>query len=134
VPPLSDLRGLRAASSLERVSLLQLLAILERTDIADRGPADPQAWFLFAEASRLMYADRDRFVADPAFVAVPIEGLLDPAYVDGRATLIRERAAPAPSAGEPPGPVAARFGEDATSRHRAPVTSSSSMRVATSRR
>ena len=96
------------------VSLLQLLAILERTDIADRGPADPQAWFLFAEASRLMYADRDRFVADPAFVAVPIEGLLDPAYVDGRATLIRERAAPAPSAGEPPGPVAARFGEDAT--------------------
>jgi gamma-glutamyltranspeptidase/glutathione hydrolase len=96
------------------VSLLQLLAILERTDIADRGPADPQAWFLFAEASRLMYADRDRYVADPAFVAVPIEGLLDPAYIEGRAALIGERAGPAPSAGEPPGPVAARFGEDAT--------------------
>jgi len=96
------------------VSLLQLLAILERTDIADRGPADPQAWFLFAEASRLMYADRDRYVADPAFVAVPIEGLLDPAYVAGRAALIGERAGAAPAAGEPPGPVAARFGADAT--------------------
>jgi len=96
------------------VSLLQLLAILERTDIADRGPADPQAWFLFAEASRIMYADRDRYVADPAFVAVPIEGLLDPAYVEGRAALIGERAGPAPPAGEPPGPVAARFGTDAT--------------------
>ena len=51
------------------VGLLQLLAILERTDIAARGPGDPQAWFLFAEASRLMYADRDRYVGDPAFVA-----------------------------------------------------------------
>ena len=103
------------------VSLLQLLAILERTDIADRGPADPQAWFLFAEASRLMYADRDRYVADPAFVTVPIEGMLDPAYVAGRAALIGERAGAAPAAGEPPGPVAARFGEDATAE--APGTS-----------
>ena len=33
------------------------------------GPSDPQAWFLFAEASRLMYADRDRYVGDPAFVS-----------------------------------------------------------------
>ncbi len=56
------------------VSLLQELAILDRTDIAARGPADPQAWFLFAMASRLMYADRDQWVADPAFVAVPVEG------------------------------------------------------------
>jgi len=96
------------------VSLLQLLAILERTDIADRGPADPQAWFLFGEASRIMYADRDRYVADPAFVAVPIEGLLDPAYVAERAALIGERAGPAPVAGEPPGRVASRFGTDAT--------------------
>ena len=96
------------------VSLLQLLAILEHTDIADRGPADPQAWFLFAEASRIMYADRDRYVADPAFVTVPIDGLLDPAYVEGRAALIGERAGTAPAAGEPPGPAAARFGADAT--------------------
>ena len=96
------------------VSLLQLLAILERTDIADRDPADPQAWFLFAEASRIMYADRDRYVADPAFVAVPIRGLLDPAYVAQRAALIGERAGLAPTAGEPPRQAAARFGEDAT--------------------
>jgi len=61
-----------------------------------------------------MYADRDRYVADPAFVTVPIDGLLDPAYVDGRAALIRERAGTAPAAGAPPGPVAARFGADAT--------------------
>ncbi|MGB5102908.1 MAG: gamma-glutamyltransferase family protein [Steroidobacteraceae bacterium] len=96
------------------VSLLQLLAILERTDIAARGPADAQAWFLFAEASRLMYADRDRYVADPAYVPVPVTGLLDPAYVVSRATLIGVSAAPAPIApGRPPG-ITARLGADST--------------------
>ncbi|HEX8215793.1 MAG TPA: gamma-glutamyltransferase family protein [Allosphingosinicella sp.] len=90
------------------VGLLQLMAILERTDIASRGAADPQAWFLFAEASRLMYADRDRYVADPAFVRVPVEGLLDSSYVAGRAALIGSTAGPPPVAGTPPGaPVAA---------------------------
>jgi len=96
------------------VALLQLLAILEQTDIAKRGPDDPQAWFLFAEASRLMYADRDRYVADPAFVAVPVNGLLDPGYVAARANLIGGRAGPAPAAGEPPGLGAAAFGDDST--------------------
>ena len=85
------------------IGLLQLLALLERTDIATRGPQDPQAWYLFAEASRLMYADRDRYVADPAFVPVPITGLLDPAYVAGRARLIGAVAGPPPARGVPPG-------------------------------
>ena len=83
------------------VGLLLLMAILERTDIAERGPADPQAWFLFAEASRIMYADRDRWVGDPAFVTVPVGGLLDPAYVAGRARLIGPRAGAPPAAGTP---------------------------------
>ncbi len=95
------------------VSLLQMLGILEHTDIASRGPTDPQAWYLFAEASRLMFADRDRYVADPAFVRVPVQGLLDPAYVASRAALIGDKAGPAPAAGEPPG-LAARLGADAT--------------------
>ncbi len=63
------------------VSLLQLLAILDRTDIAARGPADPQGWYLFAMASRLMYADRDQFVADPEFIPVPVRGMLEPHYI-----------------------------------------------------
>jgi len=83
------------------VGLLQLLAILERTDIALRNPADPQAWLLFAEASRIMYADRDRYVGDPAFVAVPVEGMLDPAYVASRARLIGPSAGPPPLPGKP---------------------------------
>ena len=91
------------------VALLQVLAILERTDIAKRGPNDPQAWFLFAEASRLMYADRDAYVGDPAFVGVNVGGLLNPAYVTERAKLIGATAGPAPVAGQPQGmPVYAR--------------------------
>jgi gamma-glutamyltranspeptidase/glutathione hydrolase len=83
--------------------LLQMLAILDHTDIAQRGPNDPRAWFLFAEASRLMYADRDRYIADPAFFPVPVAALLEPRYVTNRAALIGERAGPAPEAGVLPG-------------------------------
>jgi len=90
------------------VGMLELLALLEHTDIAGRGPDDPQAWFLFAQASRLMYADRDQYVADPAFVSVPVAGLLDPAYIAARAQLIGTSAGPPPAAGTPLGaPVTA---------------------------
>lgn len=84
------------------VSLLQGLMLLERTDIASRGPDDPIAWVELAQVERLMYADRDRYVGDIG-EAVPIKGLLDPAYVDSRAKLIGETAGPAPSFGSPPG-------------------------------
>jgi len=93
------------------VSLLQVLAILERTDVAELSPADPQAWFLFAEASRLMYADRNEYVADPAFVDVPVAGLLAPDYVESRAGMILGVAGPAPAPGRPAG---VERGRDAT--------------------
>ena len=89
------------------VGLVQLMMILDRTDIASLGPNDPQSWYLFAEASRLMYADRDRYVGDPAFVKVPVAGLIDHAYVARRAQLIGATAGPPPSAGAPPGAVEA---------------------------
>ena len=84
-------------------AVLEALGLLERTDIDKRGPADPQAWHVFAEASRLMYADRDRYMGDPAFVAVPVEGLLSAGYLDARASLIGPKAGPAPEPGRPPG-------------------------------
>ena len=83
------------------VGLIQLMLLLEKTDIASRNLNDPQAWFLFGEASRVMYADRDRFVGDPAFVSVPVEGLLDPQYVASRRRLIGTSAGPPPQAGRP---------------------------------
>ena len=97
------------------VALLQLLGLLERTDVAELGPRDPLAWVKFAEASRLMYADRDRYVADPQFVSVPVEGLLDSRYVADRARLIGTQANPVPpDPGTPPGAVMTHAGRDAT--------------------
>ncbi|MBW0006259.1 MAG: gamma-glutamyltransferase [Sphingomonas sp.] len=89
------------------VGLIELMQILANTDIASRGPKDPQAWYLFAEASRLMYADRDKYVGDPAFVRVPTAGLIDPAYARQRASLIGPVAGPPPSAGVPAGATVA---------------------------
>ena len=52
------------------------------------------------EAQRLSFADRQRYSADPAFVPVPTEGLLSPAYTQARAALIAEQAAGTVPAGE----------------------------------
>ena len=85
------------------VATLEGLGLLERTDIATRGPDDPVAWLRLAEAERLMYADDQKFVADPAFVSVPVTGLLDTAYLDERAKRIGDRAGPPPEPGHPAG-------------------------------
>jgi len=55
---------------------------------------------VFVDAQRLAYADRDHFVGDPDFADVPVDALLDPAYLDHRAT---QRFAPAetPEHGDP---------------------------------
>jgi gamma-glutamyltranspeptidase / glutathione hydrolase len=81
------------------VGVLQALGLLERTAI-DRNPNNVEGWYLFSQANRVMYADRDRYVGDPAFVRVPVEGMLDPAYLDQRAKLIGATASGAPI---PPG-------------------------------
>jgi gamma-glutamyltranspeptidase/glutathione hydrolase len=90
---------------------LQGLGLLEGTDIAKEA-GTPRGWYLFSQASRLMYADRDRYMGDPAFVTVPVEGLLDPAYMASRRALISDKAGPAPGFGLPKG--APKLAADAT--------------------
>ena len=51
------------------------------------------------EAERLAFADRQRYSADPAFVPLPVDGLLSPAYLQTRAALIGEQAAGTVAAG-----------------------------------
>ena len=83
-------------------SLLEALGILANTD-EPAHPNDAQGWYLYSQASRLMYADRDRYMGDPDFVQVPTEGLLDPAYLAERAKLIGPTAGPPPQPGQPRG-------------------------------
>jgi gamma-glutamyltranspeptidase/glutathione hydrolase len=86
------------------VSVLESIGLLEHTDIARRGQTDPEGWVEIGEAERLMYADRNRYVGDPAATSVPVDGLLDQSYLSDRARLIGNRVAPvAPEAGHPPG-------------------------------
>jgi len=94
------------------LAVIQALRMLEHTDIGKRGPTDPVAWTQLAQAERVMYADRDRYVGDPAFVTVPVDGLLDPKYVAQRAKLITDKAGAAPPFGHPKG--APKVGVDMT--------------------
>lgn len=93
------------------VAILQLLAMAEHTPDIDGGPDSPAAWTAFAQLQRLMYADRDRYVGDPGFVGVPVQGLLDPGYVTERAGLAASLTGAA-KPGRPPGGVV--FGPDVT--------------------
>jgi gamma-glutamyltranspeptidase/glutathione hydrolase len=86
------------------IAVLQMLGILERLPRTEY-PSDPvTAVHFFAEAGRLAYADRDRYLADPDFVAVPVAGLLAKRYLDERAALVAaERSMRRAQAGHPPG-------------------------------
>jgi gamma-glutamyltranspeptidase/glutathione hydrolase len=95
------------------IAVLQILGMLERFDMGSIGSSDLISAHLFSEAGRLAYADRDMYVADPDFIAVPA-GLTDRGYLRERSRLIRlDSSLGYAVPGEPP-PVAAadnaRFG------------------------
>ena len=82
-----DVCGMGPPSS-GAVAVGQILGALEGYDLATLGPASPEARRLIGDASRLAFADRGRYVADPDFVPVPVKGLLDPAYLAARGALL----------------------------------------------
>ncbi len=82
--------------------VLMLLGILEGFDPAPDGPLDPIRMHRHVEAARLVYRDRDAFLADPSQVDVAVEKLTSPEYLAGLRALIRDdRAMPhMPAPGE----------------------------------
>jgi len=96
------------------IAVLAILGMLEHQPIERARPGSSGAAHLFAEAGRLAYADRDRYVGDPGFLSVPAAGLIDPAYLRERAQLIRpERSMGQAQPGTPAGARVA-LGADAT--------------------
>ncbi len=84
----------------------EALNILERFPVDADDPAPTLHRYL--EASRLAYADRNRYLGDPAFVDVPLDALLSDDYAARRACGIGERAAiGSVPAGDPRAPGAA---------------------------
>jgi gamma-glutamyltranspeptidase/glutathione hydrolase len=71
------------------VSMFEILKQLEPFNLRALGRDNPEAWHLIAESERLSYADRDAYMADPDFAAVPAKGLMSDAYLKARSALIR---------------------------------------------
>ncbi|HEV8397104.1 MAG TPA: gamma-glutamyltransferase [Vicinamibacterales bacterium] len=72
--------------------LLQMLNVLDGTDVAALGHNSPAYLHLIAESVKVTFADRDAYYADPSVVSVPAERLLSKAHAAERRALIRERA------------------------------------------
>lgn len=86
------------------LAVAQILGILEHFDLAAlEGPLEPEAIHLFAQANRLAFADRNRYVADSDFVDVPVDGLLDRDYLAKRAKMIGQHDMGEAVPGKPPG-------------------------------
>ncbi len=71
-------------SSSGGVALLQMLEMIEPYPIAEWGPRDLRTVHLLTEAERRAYADRAEHMGDTDFYDVPLDRLLDSAYLDSR--------------------------------------------------
>jgi gamma-glutamyltranspeptidase/glutathione hydrolase len=102
-----------APSSSGGTTVGEALNILERTDLSDASEAEYLHRYI--EASRIAFADRGRWVGDPAFEDVPTKELLSQKYADSRACLIKDDAVlTSPLApGDPRNPAACTAGDKA---------------------
>lgn len=82
--------------------LLQMLGILDGFDLSQYDSQSWEKYHLLSETMHLSYADRAEYAGDPEFVDVPIEGLLDPDYIEERRNLISmDEVNDNPEAGDP---------------------------------
>ena len=99
------------------ITIGQILGILENYDLskyAKKATSSAQLWHLFAEASKLAYADRDTYLADSDFVDIP-KGLLDKTYLKSRSELINKKSVlPIQEAGNPAELLTTAYAPDAS--------------------
>ncbi len=85
------------------IANLQALKLLEAHDLKAMGPQSADAIHLIAESLAIAFADREQYLTDPAYSDVPTDGLLNDAYLKGRAMLLDISKAGGPyTAGSPP--------------------------------
>jgi gamma-glutamyltranspeptidase/glutathione hydrolase len=83
--------------------------MLENTNINKMSADKAKTWHIISEASRLAFADRGLYIADPDFVNIP-SGLLSKTYLQSRSKLINEKAkTKTVKPGHPPAKVAYQF-------------------------
>ncbi|RMG79739.1 MAG: gamma-glutamyltransferase [Bacteroidetes bacterium] len=71
-------------SSSGGIALMQLLNIVEDYPISEWGFHSPEAIHLMVEGMRRVYADRAEYLGDMDFYPVPVDSLLDEAYLEKR--------------------------------------------------
>ncbi len=85
------------------IAALQIMNILEGFDLRVMGRNSPEALHTMIEAKKIVWADRAKFYADPAFAKIPLAGLLSKTYAAERRKLIDpNRAAKTVETGVPP--------------------------------
>ncbi|MEL7197858.1 MAG: gamma-glutamyltransferase [Pseudomonadota bacterium] len=95
------------------IAVAQMLGQIERFDVASMGVDSAEFWHIFLESQRIAYADRELYIGDTDFVAVPVDGLLNRDYVASRSALIDPaKALEAATPGTPPGAPLARADGD----------------------
>lgn len=72
---------------------LQQLRLVEGYDLKSMGHNSANYIHVVTEASKLAFADREKFYGDPLFTDVPLEELLSKRYADGRRALINMKKA-----------------------------------------
>jgi gamma-glutamyltranspeptidase/glutathione hydrolase len=84
------------------MAALEMLNIMERSQLGDLDPFSAEAFHLKIEAQKLAYTDLARYLGDPRFGPVPVKGLISKEYARKRAGLIDPgRAACSVSHGDP---------------------------------
>ena len=70
------------------IATLQMLNILEGFDLRAMGRNSPETLHTMIETKKIVWADRAKFYADPAFAKIPLAGLLSKKYAAERRKLI----------------------------------------------
>ena len=72
------------------IGVIQMLGILENFNLSGMKPWSLESLKVFIEATRLMFADRELYIADPNFFIAPIKELVSEDYLRKRAKLIQK--------------------------------------------
>ena len=89
-------RATRCSSSrpnTQGIAQLQLFEMAGGFDLKAMGPGSTAYLHTLIEMKKLAFADRDQWAADPDFTDIPLDDLLDPAYLARRAALVDPNAA-----------------------------------------
>ncbi len=96
------------------VAVAQILGMLQQHEPQTLLPGSREAVHYFAEAGRLAFADRDRYLGDPDFSSIPVAGLLDARYLRWRGALIDSRISMGTAPPGDPARLLARVGHGET--------------------